>query len=117
MDPHNARTVYHLILLRALHDLLESLPAAADALRDEVLPLAASAVHALLDEFEAAGVTVVGLRELLRHETLNPRPDKRLRPMIEVTASVVRGKCVRGERGRMGVAVADLAALHRAWRK
>jgi hypothetical protein len=37
--------------------------------------------------------------------------------MIEVTASVVRGKCVRGERGRMGVAVADLAALHRAWRK
>lgn len=115
IDPHNARTVYHLIILRALHDLWEVLPREHRDVRTEVSRAATAAAAAMFDEFEKAGVTVVALRELLRHEDLNPHPDSRLGAMIELTASVVQTKCALGGRSRLGVAVADLAALAWAW--
>jgi len=114
IDPHNARTVYHFIILRALHDLWEVLPREHRDVRAEVSRAAARAVTAALDEFEKAGITAVALRELLRHEELNPRPDPRLGAMIEQTASVVQTRCALGGRTRLGVAVTDLAALARA---
>jgi hypothetical protein len=113
IDPHNARTVYHLIILRALHDLWEGLPADQTGARAEVAQAATKAMAALLDEFERAGITALGPGELLRHERLNPNPDKRLRPMIELTKSVIYEKCVRGDQVKMGVPITDMAALVR----
>ncbi|MBI5396899.1 MAG: hypothetical protein HZA91_16510 [Verrucomicrobia bacterium] len=115
IDAHNARTVYHFIILRALHDLWEVLPREHRDVRAEVSRAASAAVTAAFDEFEKAGITAIALGELLRHEDLNPRPDPRLGAMIELTTSVVQTKCALGGRTRLGVAVTDLAALARAW--
>jgi hypothetical protein len=116
VDAHNARTVYHLIILRALHDLWEALPPAQTAARDEVASVATRAVGALLDEYAAAGITTTALAELLRHERLNLKPDPRLRGAIELTASVIYEKCARGSSARAGAAFTELAALARAWK-
>lgn len=113
IDAHNARTVYHLIILRALHDLWEAQPAG----HEEVADVATKAVAALLDEYVAAGITTTALDELLRHEKLNPRPDTRLRAAIELTASVIYGKCARGGNVRAGAPFTELAALARTWPK
>jgi hypothetical protein len=113
VDAHNARTVYHLIILRALHDLWE----AQTASREEVANVATKAVAALLDEYAAAGITTTALDELLRHEKLNPKPDPRLRGAIELTASVIYEKCARGGNARAGAAFTELAALARAWKQ
>jgi len=115
IDAHNARTVYHLIILRALHDLWEALPSAQTAARDEVARVATKAVAALLDEYAAAGITATALAELLRHQTLNPKPDPRLRGAIEMTASVIYEKCARDSRVRAGASFTEMAALARAW--
>ncbi len=111
LDPHNARTVYHLIILRALHDLWAALPAERQRERTAVAQAAGLAVGALLDEFAQAGVTTVALRELQRHTTLNPRPDERLPALLELNRAVLQQKCRSGARFRLGVAVTELAAL------
>ncbi len=113
VDAHNARTVYHIIILRALHDLWEALPPAS---RDEVASVAKRAVGALLDEYAAAGITTTALLELLRHEKLNPKPEPRLRGAMEMTASVIYEKCARDGRVRAGAAFTELAALARTWK-
>jgi hypothetical protein len=113
VDAHNARTVYHLIILRALHDLW----VAQTAGREEVAAVATKAVTALLDEYAAAGITTTALDELLRHEKLNPKPDPRLRGAIEMTASVIYEKCARGGNTRAGAPFTELASLARAWAK
>jgi len=111
LDPHNARTVYHLIILRALHDLWSALPAERQHERVEVGQAAQKAVGALLDEFAQAGATTVSLRELQRHATLNPQPDPRLPAMLELHRAVIQLKCQRDGRCKLGVPVTELAAL------
>ncbi len=104
LDPHNARTVYHLIILRALNDLAAALPAE----RSDVTQAISKAVGALLDEFEKAGVTTVALRELQRCPT---KSDARLKAMLELNRAVIVQKCRRGDRAKLAVAVTELAAL------
>ncbi len=111
LDPHNARTVYHLIILRALHDLAEALPAEKKAEREEILQASARATGALLDEFEKAGITASALRELQRHAALLPHPDVRLNAMLELNRAVIVQKCQRGDRVKLAVALTELAAL------
>jgi hypothetical protein len=77
MDPHNARDVYHLILLRGLHDLLAALP--ADHPQRGVIAAAADrAVASLCAEQAAGGVAVISLRELERHAALTGDRDPRV---------------------------------------
>ncbi len=118
IDAHNARTVYHLIILRALNDLRSVLPAEEKSLATQLSAMSASAVKTVLDEFEAVGVTDTSfaLVELLHYEALSTNSDPRLHDIIEKTASVVRNKCVLGDRAKLGVAATELAVLHRAWK-
>ena len=111
LDPHNARTVYHLIILRALLDLAEILPTQKKSERDEILQASAKATGALLDEFEKAGLTASALRELQRHAALLPHPDVRLDAMIATNRAVIVQKCQRGDRVKLAVALTELAAL------
>jgi hypothetical protein len=111
LDPHNARTVYHLIILRALHDLWAALPPERQPEQAAVMHTAIQATGALLDEFEQAGITTVALRELQRHVALNPQPDARLKAMLDLNRAVIAQKCQRGDRFKLGVALTELAAL------
>jgi hypothetical protein len=111
LDPHNARTVYHLIILRALHDLWAALPVERQPERATVSQAAGRATSALLDEFAQAGVTTVALRELQRQAALNPQPDARLKAMLDLNRAVIQQKCQRDGRYKLGVAVTELAAL------
>jgi len=111
LDPHNARTVYHLIIVRALHDLWTALPVERQRERAEAGQAAQKAVGALLDEFAQAGATTVALRELQRHASLNPQPDLRLPAMLDLQRAVIQQKCRRDGRCKLGVAVTELAAL------
>ena len=111
LDPHNARTVYHLIIVRALHDLWSALPAERQQERMEVGQAAQKAIGALLDEFTQAGATTVALRELQRHAALNPQPDPRLPAILELQRAVIQQKCRRDGSCKLGVPVTELAAL------
>jgi hypothetical protein len=116
IDAHNARSVYHVILLQSLNDLAEALPSASTGDREQVRNISARAVDALLEEFERIGATTTSaLREFIRFETLHGTTP-RLRPAIELTASVVREKCIQGERAKFGVAPEEFAALASAWK-
>ena len=98
IDFHNARTVYHLIILRAMNDLYAVAP-------EEVEPFRAKAVAAIMDEFSAMGVTdkSFALRELSRYAASQKTDEPRLRGTIALTAAVV---C-----GRSNPALTELAAL------
>lgn len=115
IDPHNARTVYHHIILRGLNDLAEALPAERVAEIAEVEAVANPAMRALLEEWAASGVTVDLLAELLRHEARQPG-DARLRGAIELSASVIREKSTSGLSHRFGAPPTELAALARVWK-
>ena len=101
IDPHNARTVYHVIILRALADLGRS---------PEVDAVALPAIRALLDEFDAMGITVEALPEL--HALAKQHPDDaRLQKAVRDMASVIVSKCTDGTRVRMGAQPHQLAAV------
>ena len=101
VDPHNARTVYHIIILRALADLGRS---------PEVDAIAQPAIRALLDEFDAMGITVEALPEL---QTLSKQypDDTRLKKAVRDMASVIVSKCSDGTRFKMGAQPHQLAAV------
>lgn len=101
VDPHNARTVYHVIILRALADLGRS---------PEVDAIAQPAIRALLDEFDAMGITVEALPEL---QTLSKQypDDTRLKKAVRDMASVNVSKCSDGTRFKMGAQPHQLAAV------
>ncbi len=109
MDPHNARTVYHVIILRAIADLGGI---AAPAERDEIDAVARPAIRALLDEFDAMGITVEALPELLALAELYP-DDARLAKSLGAMAGSIVEKCAVGQRVRMGAAPVQIAALPR----
>lgn len=101
IDPHNARTVYHVIILRALADLGRS---------PEVDAVALPAIRALLDEFDAMGITVEALSEL--HALAKQHPDDaRLQKAVRDMASAIINKCTDGTRVKMGAQPHQLAAV------
>src|SRR5262249_2971294 len=71
-DLHNARTVYHVILVRACQDLEEALPAGKE--RDEVAAVSRKAIAAMIDEAKTLGAPATGrtVQELARHLRLHP---------------------------------------------
>lgn len=107
MDPHNARTVYHVILLRGAADL-GGIAAPED--RGEVDAVARPAIEALLGEFDAMGITVEALPELLALADLYP-DDGRLAKAVSVMAGSIVAKCTDGQRVRMDASPVQIAAL------
>jgi len=110
IDPHNARTVYHIILLRAIGDLLDVLPADRAAEFAEVKAVADPAVSALLDEFDAMGITVECLPELMPLLPHLGNQDRFRAALDRVAASLVE-KCTDGTRVKMGAQPHQLAAV------
>jgi hypothetical protein len=110
MDAHNARTVYHLIILRALGDLGSVLPADRSAERSELDAVAKPAIKALLGEFDAMGLTVDALPELQLLAALYPE-DERLQAAVPEMAGLIVGKCTDGLQVKLGTALGQLAAL------
>jgi hypothetical protein len=110
IDAHNARTVYHLILLRGLGDLTAALPAEQKSERAELDAVTRPAVKALLDEFDAMGHTVEALPELQTLARLFP-DDARLQRTTSLMAAGIIGKCTDGRRVRMGAQPNQLAAV------
>lgn len=109
MDAHNARTVYHVIILRALGDLGLALPADCNAELDAVTK---PAVKALLDEFDAMGETVEALPELQSLAALYPN-DESLEAAVREMHGLILFKCADGKRVKMGSAMTQLAAAVR----
>lgn len=109
MDAHNARTVYHIIILRALGDLGSVVIGGG---RAEIDAVAKPAIKALLDEFEAMGVTVEALPELQKLAELYPE-NGRLKTAVQSMTSSVISKCTDGKRVKLGAAVAQLAGVVR----
>lgn len=110
MDAHNARTVYHIIILRALGDLSTVLPADRTAVRAELDQVTRPAVKALLDEFDAMGITVEALPELRTLAGLYP-DDTRLHQATENMSASIIAKCTDGKRVKMGAQPNQLAAV------
>jgi hypothetical protein len=101
IDPHNARTVYHVIILRALGDL---------GCSAEIDAITQPAIRALLDEFDAMGITVEALPEL--HALAKQHPDDaRLQKAVRDMASVIVSKCTDGTRVKLGAQPHQLAAV------
>lgn len=112
MDAHNARTVYHVIILRALGDLGAALPQDRDAERAELDAVTRPSIKALLDEFDAMGVTVEALPELQSLATLYPN-DESLEAAVREMHGLILSKCTDGKRVKMGSAMTQLAAAAR----
>lgn len=110
IDSHNARTVYHIIILRAIGDLLTTLPTERTGDITIVKAVADPALEALLTEFDAMGITVECLPELL---LLDPHfPDHtRLKSATDRVAASLVGKSTDGSRIRMGAQPHQLAAV------
>ena len=106
IDAHNARSVYHVIILRALGDLATALPAEK---RGEVDVVAKPAIRAMLDEFDAMGITVEALPELITLARLYPE-DTRLAAAVQTMAASLIAKSSDGSRVKMG-SPHQLAAL------
>ena len=106
MDAHNARTVYHIIILRSMADLA----AIVKNERAEVGAVARPAIKALLDEFDAMGITVEALPELLALSALYP-DDLRLKQATTAMASSLIEKCTDGKNVKMGAQPNQLAVV------
>ncbi|WP_395740750.1 hypothetical protein [Prosthecobacter sp.] len=108
MDAHNARTVYHVIILRALEDLALTLPQERRQEREEAEAVLKPALKALLDEFDAMGMTVEALPELQILTALYPN-DGRLKIAVQAMAGSVIAKCTDGKQVKLGAGVTQLA--------
>ncbi|MEI6053404.1 MAG: hypothetical protein WCQ44_11925 [Opitutaceae bacterium] len=119
VDPHNAKTVYHLIILRAAQELLAVIPLEETLARGQLLRATEAGVKSVIDEFEHVGVTnfSYALGALVRQEKLDPQADPRLRATIELTASVAYAKASRTTTPSFGVQPLELAMLVQAWGK
>ena len=109
-DPHNARTVYHHINIRAMTALLEALPQGHKE-RTVVTTSLKSAVQNLTAEFAKVGVTVNCLSTLLRYRKATGETSAQLNSAIDMSAHAILHKCRRGKGVKMGVFPHELAAL------
>ncbi len=110
IDAHNARTVYHVIILRALGDLLEAVPEDRAEAITRVKAAAEPALGAILTEFNAMGITVECLPELMVLEKHFPELDG-LKPAIDRVAASLVEKSSDGTGVRMGAQPHQLAAV------
>lgn len=110
IDSHNARTVYHVIILRAIGDLLNALPDERAENTAGVRSVAEPALTAILTEFEAMGITVECLPELISLQASFPEHAGLAAAINQVAASLVE-KCTDGTRVRMGAQPHQLAAV------
>ena len=110
IDPHNARTVYHIIILRAIGDLLSVLPPTRGDETAEVKTIAEPAVATLLTEFDAMGITVECLPELM---PLLPHVEDQepFRNALDRVAASLVEKCTDGTRVKLGAQPHQLAAV------
>jgi hypothetical protein len=117
VDPKDARTDIHLLLLRALNDLTESLPAGKE--RDEVAVATRRAIEPLLDEAEKLGAPATGhtVQELGRYLRLTKVPDLRARDILEQAANAAIAKSSPGGRAKAAVPLAELAGAAGVWEK
>jgi hypothetical protein len=117
IDPHNARTANHFVLLRAVQDLEEALPAGKD--REAAAKVAEKTVRAVLDEAEKLGAPASSHRvqELGRNLRLHPAAARTVRPVLEQAASATVQKCQQGGRVRAVVPLPELAAVSGVWEK
>jgi hypothetical protein len=109
LDAHSGRTMNHIVLLRALHDLEETLPKGED--RNTVAAAADKAVKAILDEAAKLGAPVTShtVQELARHRRLRDRTA--VNGVLEQAASAAVQKCTRDGRVRVAVPLPELAAV------
>ena len=115
--PFEARTPHHFVLLRSLHDLIESLPVGTD--RQRLLEASQKAVKAVLDEVETLGVPLTSntVQELARHLRLFPDAPVAVRALLEQAASASVEKCKAGGKVRAAVPLPELAAAASVWAK
>ncbi len=115
IDPHNARTVYHFIILRAANDLLEITPPGDD--RTTLKKAVQRMVTSILDEADKLGapITSYTVQELGRVESLADVSDSRLHDRLAQAATVAHLKCIQN-----GVKAAtpfpELAAPANIWK-
>ncbi len=109
IDPHNARTVYHIIILRAMGDLLEALPKNRSEEIAEVNEILRPAVVALLAEFSTMGITVECMVEL--KTVFSHLGDDELRRTLDSVAASLVEKCTDGARVKAGAQPHQLAAV------
>ena len=108
IDPHNARTVYHVIILRALGDIAGVVP---HSVRPEIDAVAEPAIKAILDEFDTMGITVDALPELHALYRLYPA-NQRLASAVQHMKTVIVAKSTRDDRRvKMGASPRQLAAV------
>ncbi|MSR51941.1 MAG: hypothetical protein EXS09_01460 [Gemmataceae bacterium] len=117
IDTHNSRTVYHVLLLRSMHDLLETLPAGKD--REAVEKSARRALLALVEEAEKLGApsTSMTICELDRHSRLTKDCPQRVSEILQIAASAAIQRCSSGGRVRTGAPLPELAAAAQIWEK
>lgn len=119
-DPVSARTASHLVLLRALHDLMEATPAGKD--RDAIIAQARAAMAPLVEEAKNLGapVTANTVQELERHLRLAIPAGSEVsavRAVLEQAASGTVQRCIHGGRVRAAAPLPELAAVGRVWAK
>jgi hypothetical protein len=114
IDAHNARTAYHVLLLRGVTALASLCPDDSPH-REPLRRSAAIGVKSLIDEFDRLGVTNTGhaLPVLLRQHKLDPACDPRLPATIDQTAAAILALCTRDGRPHLGVSPVSLAAAAR----
>jgi cell division septum initiation protein DivIVA len=116
IDSSSATTPNHLLILRALHDAWDAIPADRADLRRDLKPCIDLAMASLLAECKALGVPPQGnaLRDLLHHRDLfKPASDPRLEAAILDSVTVIQELCHDGAKPKLGVAPDQLAALIR----
>jgi hypothetical protein len=113
IDPHNARTAFHLIILQGLFELEAALPADRKADREAVASVTHKGIKSVLDEFDAVGITNTGhaVPVLLRYQLAHPGKDARVRRHLQQAAAVVVERCTRGGEVQAAVPLPSLAAV------
>ncbi|HJZ89550.1 MAG TPA: hypothetical protein VKE40_01680, partial [Gemmataceae bacterium] len=115
LDPVSARTVSHVVILRALNDLEECLPPGKD--REAMETAAAKAVKTLIEEAERLGAppTANTVQELERYLRLHKDAPQEVRIVLERAATAAMKKCARGGRVQATVPLPELAAVSRVF--
>lgn len=113
LDTESARTGNHFVMIRALHDLVDSLPPGPD--RESVAQVLAKAARAVRDEADTLGVpmTPLTIRELDRHLRSLIGDVTSWRNMLELAASTAVQRCTQGGKVRAAVPLSELAAAGR----
>lgn len=110
MNPESARTTNHLLLIRALHDLLEASPAESKSHLFDSIRLA---MKSLIDEAETLGVPTAPhtIQELARHGRLLSDAEPRVRALLDRAATNAIDRCGHGRKIEMAVPLSELAAV------